>query len=358
MAFIRPKDRVAEKSTTAGTGPYALAGAIDASYNAFSASMSIGDTTIGAIVEPGVAFATGLLTYSAANQITLTTAYETKGTFGAGTKEIFMGLPASRAVYRNGDQAIDGNLTLGGGYYFDALFASSIGNYYTLQGQSAETKISLGPAADKKTYYDANGHVWRGVGSSPSFMQLDSTALAMLVPTRTLASTATSTGLRVPTGVAPTSPVDGDIWNDGADAKIRIGSVTYSIKVDYATKSDQQAASSAVKTVSPARQGDHPSAAKAWVTFGGGVGGTIAASHNVTSVSRTSAGNYTITFTVPFATASYSCVVTTEGNATAGIIGHVIVGGRTAGSLQVEVLNVTPVGADATVVHVACYGAQ
>jgi hypothetical protein len=106
MVFVPPKDRVLEHSATAGTGPYALAGAVDTSYNAFSASMAVGDTTIGAIIEPGVAFASGVLTYSAANQITLTTTKESKGTFGSGTKEIMMGLPASSAVMVDGDQSL------------------------------------------------------------------------------------------------------------------------------------------------------------------------------------------------------------------------------------------------------------
>lgn len=98
MAFVAPKDRVIEHSLTSGNGPYALSGAIDTSCNAFSASMSIGDTTYGAIVEPGVAFAVGILTYSAANQITLTTTDASKGTFGGGTKEIFMCPPAVRQL--------------------------------------------------------------------------------------------------------------------------------------------------------------------------------------------------------------------------------------------------------------------
>lgn len=106
MAFVPPKDRVLEKSTTAGTGPYTVTGAIDTSYNAFSASMAVGDTTIGSIVEPGVAFWTGILTYSATNQITATTVAESKGTFGSGTKEIFMGLPASRSLSFDGAQSL------------------------------------------------------------------------------------------------------------------------------------------------------------------------------------------------------------------------------------------------------------
>jgi hypothetical protein len=267
---------------------------------------------------------------------------------GSGNWRVLLYVPASGSV----------TAAAAAGYYLDALFASSVGNYYTLQGQSAETKISFGPAADKKIYYDANGHVWRGVGATPPFMQLDSTALAMSVPTRTLASTTSAAGLRVPTGVAPTSPVDGDIWNDGTNANIRIGSTTLAFGVNFATKADQQAGTSAVKAVAPLHQQDHPSAAKAWVIFGGGAGGTIAASYNVTSVSRSAAGTYNVVFTTAFATTNYQCNVTAEGNSTAGVIGHIPVGGRSTGNINVEVYNTTPVGADATIVHVACHGAQ
>jgi hypothetical protein len=35
--------------------------------NRFSASMSVGDTTVGAVAEPGVAFKSDILTYSATN---------------------------------------------------------------------------------------------------------------------------------------------------------------------------------------------------------------------------------------------------------------------------------------------------
>ncbi|MDP1867012.1 MAG: tail fiber protein [Bradyrhizobium sp.] len=98
MARVRAKARIGESSITAGNGPFALAGAFDASHNRFSSIMAVGDTTTATVVEPGVAFWSGIVTYSAANEITLTTVEETKGTFGAGTKEIFAGQLASRSM--------------------------------------------------------------------------------------------------------------------------------------------------------------------------------------------------------------------------------------------------------------------
>jgi prepilin-type processing-associated H-X9-DG protein len=107
MAFVPPKDRVLEHSTSNSQTVFSVTGALDLSYNAFSASMSIGDTTIGAVVEAGVAFKVGVLTYSASNQITVTTSFASKGTFSSGgVKEVFMGLPAASALMVDGPQTL------------------------------------------------------------------------------------------------------------------------------------------------------------------------------------------------------------------------------------------------------------
>lgn len=46
---------------------------------------------------------------------------------------------------------------------------------------------------------------------------------------RTDDSTTTRAGFRIPTGVAPTSPAQGDIWTEAADLKARINGVTHSM---------------------------------------------------------------------------------------------------------------------------------
>ena len=40
------------------------------------------------------------------------------------------------------------------------------------------------------------------------------------------AATTAKASLRIPSGTAPTSPVDGDIWYDGTNLKMRVGAVT------------------------------------------------------------------------------------------------------------------------------------
>lgn len=150
MAFIPPKDRVLETSTSNSQTVFSLAGAADTSYNAFSASMTVGDTTIGCVVEPGVAFRSGILTYSAANQITVTTTKESKGTFSSsGTKEVFMGEPASLRDASpifcfEGDSLTD--TTSHGTWPLSlitnsAFFARGTNHYFAVGGETAATMV-------------------------------------------------------------------------------------------------------------------------------------------------------------------------------------------------------------------------
>lgn len=120
MAFVRPRARILERSVTSGSGPFALGGAVDGSYNTFASFMAIGDTTYISVAEPGAAFWTGIATYSATNQITLTTVEESKGSFGAGTKEIFAGALASTSMFR--EDISGATLTTGSGSYSVASF--------------------------------------------------------------------------------------------------------------------------------------------------------------------------------------------------------------------------------------------
>jgi hypothetical protein len=108
MSFIL-RDRVQQTTTTTGTGPFALSGSI-AGYQAFSAVASIGDTFWGTILQQDGDWVTGLFTYSAANQVTVTTVYESSNAnaavnFGAGVKRVFIELPASRALPASEAQA-------------------------------------------------------------------------------------------------------------------------------------------------------------------------------------------------------------------------------------------------------------
>ncbi|MGC4395997.1 hypothetical protein [Hydrogenophaga sp. T2] len=97
-------DRVLEASTSSGTGPFALAGAV-LGYRAFSAVCALTDTVpyyieaVDAAGRPTGDWEFGLGTYSAANQLTRTTIRGSSNgglavSFPAGSKLVGLGVPA------------------------------------------------------------------------------------------------------------------------------------------------------------------------------------------------------------------------------------------------------------------------
>jgi hypothetical protein len=111
-----------------------------------------------------------------------------------------------------------------------------------------------------------------------------------------------------------------------------------------ASKSDEQTGTSAVVVTTPSQQQQHDSAAKAWVNFSGsGTNGaqTINASYNVSAVSRTALGNYTVTISpTPFASTSFVCNVTAMITGTNGW-GEVAATGLTVSNIPVNFITST-----------------
>lgn len=116
MAFII-KDRVKENTTSTGTGAISLGGAA-ATFDTFQSYMSDGDTTYYAIVHTTSGtdeWEVGLGTWNTGNTLTRTTVLAgSNGTsaenFSAGTKDVFMTMPAAKAqlLDASGDVDIDG----------------------------------------------------------------------------------------------------------------------------------------------------------------------------------------------------------------------------------------------------------
>lgn len=88
------------------------------------------------------------------------------------------------------------------------------------------------------------------------------------------------------------------------------------VTVTAATQSDMEAASSTTTAVTPSVVRHHPGVAKAWVLFTSD--GTITASYNVTSVTKNSTGDYTVTFTTAFSSANYVAFGMAQSDATWG----------------------------------------
>lgn len=97
----------------------------------------------------------------------------------------------------------------------------------------------------------------------------------------------------------------GTIKVDGTTITASSGVISATVTT-AATKAQQQAGTSNTVFVTPLHQQDHDSAAKAWVNFLSSTG-SISAAYNVSGVTRSAPGTYVVTFTVPFATASYVC---------------------------------------------------
>jgi len=76
-------------------------------------------------------------------------------------------------------------------------------------------------------------------------------------------------------------------------------------------------------------------ACRAWVNFDGTAAGTgFNAAGNVTSVSRNSTGNYTVTFTVAMSSASYAPIITFDGTGTTLLSGSPLIVTKAAGSIN------------------------
>ncbi|WP_262048665.1 hypothetical protein [Bradyrhizobium sp. Bra78] len=128
------------------------------------------------------------------------------------------------------------------------------------------------------------------------------------------------------------------------------------VTVTVATKSDQQAGSSAVNVVTPSQQQSHPSAVKAWVRFTGSSGAILEA-YNVTSITRAGAGQYTLNFPTAFANTTYACMGSIEDSSTNGIVKGSS-SGRTGGGFPMFVVSFAGSLYDPSVVDVACFGTQ
>ena len=122
MAFV-VNDRVKETTTSTGTGTINLAGA-ETGFETFVAGIGNSNTTYYCIqAQGGSAFEIGVGTVTDASPDTLsrTTIISSSNSdsavdFGAGTKDVFCTLPASKAVIEDNSTNADiaGNLTVGG----------------------------------------------------------------------------------------------------------------------------------------------------------------------------------------------------------------------------------------------------
>lgn len=121
-----------------------------------------------------------------------------------------------------------------------------------------------------------------------------------------------------------------------------------------ATQAEQETGSSTTAVVTPGRQHYHPSAAKCWAVIRG-TDGVVLASYNITSVSRTGTGTYTVTIATDFSSADYVIVGTSNNNTQAAFFR---VTAQNAGDFTFESRDDGAILRDGSVHYVVCFGDQ
>lgn len=143
--------------------------------------------------------------------------------------------------------------------------------------------------------------------------------------------------------------------NTSAISALQTGPLTSG---NVATQANQEAATSTTLAVTPGRQQYHPSAAKAWAHYQGTGTPAILASYNLSSVSRSAAGNYTFNWTTAFSSANYAAVVQGNDN-TSGAASFALLETIAAGSVFLVTVNPSTLAqADASHVSVVAFGDQ
>ena len=147
MAFV-VADRVRESSTTTGTGPMTLAGAV-IGYQSFGTAIGAGNTTYYTISNPGVnEWEVGIGTVGSGTLARTTVLASSTGTslvsFTAGSKDVFVTYPAEGAVFADNAITLTNKTISGSSNTLSNIGNSSLTNSSVTVGS---TNIALGGTA-------------------------------------------------------------------------------------------------------------------------------------------------------------------------------------------------------------------
>lgn len=245
MAFVIA-DRVRETTTTTGTGNLTLDGAVS-KFRTFASVLSSSDTTYYSIVEQtGTAWEVGIGTFTSPATLARTTILSSSSggsavNFGAGTKDVFITLPAPRTV-----TSVSGGstgLTPSSPTYGDVTLAGTLAAASGGTGQTsyavgdllyASTTTALSKLADVAT---GNALISGGVGVAPSYGKIGlTTHVSGTLPVAnggTGTTTAFTAGSVVFAGASGVYSQDNaNLFWDDANNRLGVGTTTPAYSID------------------------------------------------------------------------------------------------------------------------------
>lgn len=153
--------------------------------------------------------------------------------------------------------------------------------------------------------------------------------------------------------------VDVSDTTDSAAGSSRKTTVADVLLALLATQAEIEAASTLLSIVTPGRMQYHPGVGKGLLKFSIAAGVvTVDASHNVTSVTRNVAGDYSVAWNLDFSTANYSVFALASGVSTR-VACDIFGGGLAAGTSRILVYRPsTEVLTEASFVCVGAFGDQ
>lgn len=202
-----------------------------------------------------------------------------------------------------------------------------------------------------------------GTTTITAFGTLQAGTVMFLTFTGALTLTHNATSLILPTASNITTVAgDTSIFLSLGSGNWRCLDYQTSLIGTVATQANMETATSTTTYVTPGRTQYHPGVAKAWAQWTGATTGTNApnAGYNVTSITRNSTGDYTVTITNAFSSGVYAIVACGIAASAGNAICVSVKNGTTPSTTSFNLICYNTGGSnqDPTSVYVACYGDQ
>jgi hypothetical protein len=210
---------------------------VDINHHTGSGTYSAWTVNVAGVV-PAASIVWGDITGTLGNQTDLANALNSKLELSGGVLDANSTITASTATVNSlfaGDAfgvELTANPSQNASLQYDGVHVQNIAGTMlvtasglTFPDATTQSTAGLSPATAASTYYlQTNPSGFITSASLSGYAQLSGATFTGEVSTP--ASTTSSAGLSILPGTAPTSPVNGEIWNTGSDLQVRIGGVT------------------------------------------------------------------------------------------------------------------------------------